>query len=244
MKRGDIMAKYYVDGKLVEIPIQKKAFGEGSEGKLYLLGGKLYKIYNPEALNDGLGNKRFYHQALLEVKDLFNTYVLPESLIFEEKGSYVGYMTEKVGEKKKQKEGITEETWPYFIENLEELEKETDLLSENRFLAIDMGFHNSIFSKENHKLYIVDPGRYHHQSYFTIGDYYRRNHLILNDYFFHMLEREIIYFKLMPYRKSTILVKKIEQEKGERSYSKYFEQVSQEYDSIHEFFKEKGKYLR
>jgi len=237
------MAIYYVNGEKINIPASKKPFGKGSEGCLYLINDKLYKIYYPSSLNEGFGNKRVYHQSLLAVKDKFNKFILPEDLIFDENGNYVGYTTILVGDKSKKREGITSGTWDNLVTNLKDFENEIKLLSENRFLTVDLGFHNSVFSKEDGNLYMIDPGRYHHESLFTVHDYHKRNKLMLENYFFHMLEREIIHFKLVPGKKAMLLAKKIQEEKLDRSYSEYFEEISQKEESIHEFIKKKGRFL-
>lgn len=238
------MAIYYVNGKEINIPTHRKPFGQGSEGSLYLLEDKLYKIYNCGALNEGFGNKKIYHQSLLGVRELFKKFILPDALIFDFDGNYVGYVTPLIGDKTKKKEGITSSSWNNFITNLKELEDEMDLLSSNRFLAVDVGFHNSVYSEKDGNLYMVDPGRYHHQSLFTISDYTRRNRLMLDGYFFHMLEREMIYFKLAPSKKVTSIVKELQKGKNKYSYSEYFEKIAEKEDNIHEFLIRKGKYLR
>lgn len=238
------MAIYYVNGEKINIPTHNKPFGLGSEGCLYLIDNKLYKIYHPNSLNEGFGNKKFYHQSLLTVKDQFKKFILPEDLIFDAFGNYVGYTTPLVGGKNKKREGITSGSWDNLVTNLKDFEKEIKLLSENRFLAVDIGFHNSVFSKEDSSLYMIDPGRYHHESLFTIPDYHKRNKLMLENYFFHMLEREMIYFKLIPIKKVPLLAKNMQEEKLSKSYSEYFEEISQKEDSIHEFIKKKGRFLK
>lgn len=237
------MAIYYINGEKVNIPTNKKPFGYGSEGKLYLIGDKLYKIYNPEALNEGFGNKKIYHQSLLGLSREFESFVLPEDLIFDEDGNYVGYVTKLVGEKKN-KEGITRLDWNDFISNIKNLEIETAMLSENRFLLIDLAFHNSIFNQEEGKLYMVDPGRYRHYNYFSVSDYKSRNNIILTDYFKHMLRMDINYFKIMHKNKMYPLVNVISNEIGTGSYSDYFEEKKGKYDSVHEFLQVKSRFVK
>lgn len=237
------MAIYYVNGQEINIPIHQQPFGQGSEGNLYLVKNKLYKIYHLCALNEGFGNKKTYHQSLLEVQGMFEKFILPESLIFDKEGNYAGYVTKRIGNKKQTRVGITNGSWDKFIENLKDFETEINLLSEHRFLAIDIGFHNSIFLPEDGNLYMIDPGRYHHQSFFTVADYVKKNRLILEDYFLHMLKREIIYFKLVPDRKITVLIQMLKEEKKDRSYGEYFEEVAEKSESIHAFIKKKSRYL-
>ena len=83
------MAKYYVQGKEVIINTNKKEFASGSEGKLYIVDDKVYKIYHQSALNEGFGNKKTYHQSLLGLSEFYDHYVLPTDLIFDEEGNYV-----------------------------------------------------------------------------------------------------------------------------------------------------------
>ena len=141
---------------------------------MYLINDKLYKIYNPEALNEGFGNKKNFHQSLLGMSDSFHSFILPEDLIFDENGEYVGYVT-KLVDKNKNKEGITGLDWDNFISNIRNLEIETEMLSEERFLLIDVAFHNAIFNRETGNLYMIDPGRYRHYNYFSLADYKKRN---------------------------------------------------------------------
>ena len=62
--------KFYVDGKEITIANNIKIFDCGSEGKLYQIENDVYKIYYPNTLNEGFGNKKIYHQALLGIKGL------------------------------------------------------------------------------------------------------------------------------------------------------------------------------
>ena len=234
--------KYYVDGKIITISDNQKKFNSGSEGKLYKIDNYIYKIYYPNTLNEGFGNKKIYHQSLLGISDKFESIVLPTSLIFDELGNYVGYKCPMVGEN--DKIGLTELDWNIFIENIEKLEEEILLLSENRFLAVDFAFHNSIYSKEMQKLYMVDPGRYHHQAYFTLNDYINKNKLILEEYIFHMLEREIISYKLTTPKKATMLIKSIASAKEDLTYSEYFYDNSAKYENVHEMIKVKSRYIK
>lgn len=233
--------KYYVDGEYLTISNNQKIFNSGSEGKLYKIENDIYKIYYTNTLNEGFGNKKIYHQSLLGISDQFDRIVLPKSLIFDELGNYVGYKCPLVGENKI---GVTELNWDQFIENINVLEKEMLLLSENRFLAVDFAFHNSIYSKELKKLYMVDPGRYHHQTYFTLNDYINRNKIILEEYIFHMLEREIMEYKLTTPKKAQLLMKQIKIIKENLTYSEYFYDNSSKYENIHEMIKIKSRFIK
>ena len=240
------MSDFYVQGNKISIDTKSPAFGAGSEGSLYLVDGKLYKIYYTDSLNDGFGNKKRYHQSLLGLYQDFEHFVLPEDLIFDSDGNYVGYVTRLVhyhGKEQNKGAGLTTLDWDPFIENIETIEKEIELLSENRFLTVDLGYHNSIFSKMNNKVYMIDPGRYHHQTYFTTTDYKRRNIAIFNDYIIRMLERDSISFKLVHKNKILPLVKSINIERDNKRFSQYFTEISEEYDSVQDFLKEKAKFL-
>lgn len=234
--------KFYVDGKEITIANNKKIFDCGSEGKLYQIENDVYKIYYPNTLNEGFGNKKIYHQALLGINNQFERIILPTSLIFDEYGNYVGYKCPLIEENNKI--GLTELDWKLFLENLKKLEEEILLLSENRFLAIDFAFHNSIYSKKDQKIYMVDPGRYHHQSYFTLQDYINRNKKILEEYIFHMLEREIITYKLTTPKKATNFMKNIASSKENLSYSEYFYDYLLKYENVHEMIKVKSRFIK
>lgn len=237
------MSKYYIDDKKIKISFKNKLFADGSEGNLYLIDEKLYKIYYPITLNDGFGNKEKHHKGLKDIKDEFSKIVLPESLIYDKKRNYCGYVTPLVGDKTKNNVGITECSWDSFIDNLKALEEEIITLSNHGYLAIDLNIYNTIFSKQDSSLYIVDPGRYHPKDSYTTNDYINDNKLILDNYFINMLEYETIHYKLVPQREVNNVVSLITEEKKNRKYSEYFEDVSKDKLSIHEFIKIKGKEL-
>ena len=53
--------KYYINGENININTSKP-FNKGSEGQVYKIDDQIYKIYYKNALNEGFGNKLFYHQ--------------------------------------------------------------------------------------------------------------------------------------------------------------------------------------
>ncbi len=239
------MANYYVNGKMISIQENKKAFSQGSEGKIYLMEGKIYKIYYPNTLNEGFGDKKKYHQSLLQIKDLFQNILLPEDLIFNTSklGSYCGYVTKLVGEGKKKKEGITTLPWNLLIPNIQTFEQEIHLLGENRFLAVDFSFHNLVFSEQEQKLYMVDPGRYHYEPYFTLEDYHKRNQLILKECFLHTLQRDMIHFHLLSNKKIKLFLNSMELERKDMPFSEYFLENQEKYSNIQEMIQVKGRFL-
>ncbi len=239
------MANYYVNGNSISIQENEQIYAQGSEGKIYFIEDKAYKIYYPNALNEGFGDKKKYHQALLEIQDFFEYIILPEHLIFDgnQSNSYCGYTTKWVGDGNKQKEGITTLSWNLLIHNLAGFEREIHLLGKNRFLAVDFSFHNLVFSDKEQKLYMVDPGRYHHTSYFTLDDYHRRNQCILKTCILHMLERDILHFHLLSSKKVKIFLNHIELERKNLPFSEYFSENEQKYSNIQEMIKVKEKFL-
>ncbi len=109
----------------------------------------------------------------------------------------------------------------------------------NKGVTTDM-----VFSNLERKLYVVDPGRYHHVSTFTLPDYKRINKVIVNEAFLNMLRREIIEFKLITPGKISLLVRTIKSEIGELAYSDYLELQSSKYKTMSDFVKMKARYLK
>lgn len=236
--------EYYVNGNKIKINKSDKVFAKGSEGMLYLIDNNLYKIYYSNALNDGFGNKEKYHKALLGLHDEVKQIVLPTDLIFDLNCKYSGYKTPLVGEMDKNRIGIIKLNWDKVISNIETLEYDSTILSNNRFYMVDFSFHNMVFSKKEEKLYAVDPGRYHHETYFSIGDYKRINNLIVKECFLNQLRQEILSYKLIKINKSSMFISKIKDEMNDLTFSQYLTMNSSKYPSIEEFIKTKIRYIK
>ena len=147
-----------VNQKKINIPIDKKPFGEGSEGKVYKINEEIYKIYHQGALNEGYGNKQNFHSYLIGIDT--KQIILPDALIWDLECKYLGYKTKLVKGKQKDKTGITKIPSEQFIKNLQILENDIKVLSEKHVLMADTSPINYIFNNENNTMNIIDPGRY------------------------------------------------------------------------------------
>ncbi|MBE6161671.1 MAG: hypothetical protein E7158_05600 [Firmicutes bacterium] len=150
--------KYMVAGSKIEIDTDKKPFSKGSEGKVFLKNGTLYKIYYENALNEGFGDKLRYHSYLSSLTS--NQIDLPNDLIFDNHGNYVGYTTTPITRKTSQQKyrGITLLPKDILMNNLEILLKDIKNLTDNFILLNDVTILNFIL--QNEKMHIIDPGRY------------------------------------------------------------------------------------
>ena len=117
-----------VNQKKINIPIDKKPFGEGSEGKVYKINEEIYKIYHQGALNEGYGNKQNFHSYLIGIDT--KQIILPDALIWDLESKYLGYKTKLVKGKQKDKTGIIKIPSEQFIKNLQILENDIKVLSE------------------------------------------------------------------------------------------------------------------
>lgn len=234
----------YVNGECIYIDIEKNPYAKGSEGRLYKKDDKLYKIYYDNSLSEGFGKKEVFHKSLLEFNDVCETFILPVALEFDKDKNYVGYVCKIVGDGNKKFYGISELNWDSFLANLKDIEKEKDFLTDNRFLLTDIGIHNAIFSKVKSKIYLVDPGRYHHEKYFTLEQYRKINNLMLKDFFKNLLKQEAIFYKLVKPKKATPLLNTIFNDITMENVSDYFAEISTNYENVQEFMKIKARYLK
>lgn len=86
--------KFIVNGKEVQVRVDPQApiLGVGYESKVYLSGGKAFKIYRSHMLeHHNLGEKECLFLSHLETKRI----LLPEAPIYNEQKQYCGY-TSKV----------------------------------------------------------------------------------------------------------------------------------------------------
>ncbi len=133
-----------VNQKRINIPTDKKPFGEGSEGKVYKINGEIYKMHHQGALNEGYGNKQNFHSYLIGIDT--KQIILPDALIWDTESKYLGYKTKLVKGKQKDKTGIIKMPSEQFIKNLQILENDIKVLSEKHVLMADTSPINYIYS--------------------------------------------------------------------------------------------------
>lgn len=244
---------YYVNGEKIFIDETKKPFGVGSEGKAYKKDGKIYKLYYPEAIYEFGVDKSKCHQYLIGIPT--KQIILPDALIFDEDNKYKGYRTDIAhGEKDvSKKQGISQITSEKFIENIETLESDMDLLANYYVKVSDVQPVNYFFDKEKEKMQIIDPGRYSIVSFKGDLDYDIKAKEMCKNINQNDLDRLIttlIYNDLVKFKPLNTKAKLqklrdyIVSEKEKTLYSAYFKEKLKTFETPHEYFKSLGKYIK
>lgn len=236
--------KYYVEGKEIDIPIEKKPFGHGSEGRVYKIDNDLYKIYYPNMIVEGgIGNKSNTHKYLVSIKT--KQIILPDALIFNEAGDYAGYKTNLTPGNQKDKSGILFMPKDNLISNLNILEKDISVLTENYVLMADVSPINYIYDKENLKMNIIDPGRYRSHCYADKTRYYNQNMKQLAYLIDLLIYLDLIKEKpLGTKRKSQEARDIIKKDRQEELYSEFLQNKLKNYENLYQYTKSIGKYIR
>ncbi len=234
--------EYVVNGEIITIDETKRPYGEGSEGKLFLKNGNLYKIYHKEDLRT-YKDKFSYHALLCSIDTKHVN--LPDSLMYEntDSFSYAGYVTKKVG-KTKNRHGATKMDGKSFLQNLTIWENDASILAENYVLMADVGFHNYVYDEEEKAMYILDPGRYQLKSMFTKNDCLRCNLRQIDELVKQIVFQDMIKCPEISKRKMDILMN-MRKETG-CSMHEFLEQSLdfEEYSTVSEYFIEKSRYIR
>lgn len=237
---------YYINGQKIKIDTSKKEFDKGSEGKIYKIDNTLYKIYYPEQLNEGYGEKEKFHSYLQTIAT--KQIILPQDLIFQEDGKYVGYTTPFIPHDKKNKTGITKLDSKSFIKNLKILEEDTDILSNNYILQADVSPINYIFSKDSGIMNIIDPGRYRNHTKEFKYIYHLQNNIQLKKLIELLLLLDFYEFKpIGSKRKSQLLKEKIMADfnlSKEDRMSDFFEKELKSHETVESYVKSLGKYIK
>lgn len=235
--------EYYVNSEEITIDETKKPFDQGSEGKLYKIGDKLYKIYYKEALCEGHGNKFSHHSYFLTLKT--SSIELPHDLIFDKNNEYVGYVTKIINGDRIDKTGITLMNSKQFIKNIRLFENDVIKLGKNHILMCDVSTYNYLFDNDNFKMHIIDPGRYHIASNFTELDCIRMNLCQLDELITLLLYLDMIKYKSAgTKRKAMILKDIIHDEKGSNKYSEYLSENLVNFETPMDFIKYKSRFVK
>lgn len=235
--------KYYIRDKEIDIDITKKPFGEGSEGKIYVIDGITYKIYFPSMLNEGMGNKKGWHQYLMTINT--SQIILPTDSIYDENYSYIGYTAPLIKGDQKDKTGITKMPSNKLIKNLSVLENDFQLLTNNYVIAADVTPFNYIYDEENNIMNVIDPGRYKKSDNKLL-----QNIKLINNKQLDTLIELLIYMDFIKYkpigskRKSQLLKDRIISDKKDLRYSEYFKEKLKGYENLEEYSKTLGKYIK
>ncbi len=234
---------YLIDGKKIDIPTEKP-YGQGSEGLVFKKGDFAYKIYHQEMLNENYGNKENFHKYLLNIPT--KQVILPDKAIFSTTGEYVGYRAPLITGAKRKHFGITKLPKEELIKNLQILEDDFSLLSENYVLAADVSPVNYIYTNDTKTMNIIDPGRYRHHCLEDKDSYARQNNKQLDKLIELLLYLDFLEYKpISTKRKIQELKELIKRLKNEKNYSyrELFESIT-DYETIDDYAKSLKKYIR
>lgn len=234
----------YVDNKKIKLP--RCEYAHGSEGVVYKIGDKIYKLYYLKSMDEGYGSKEKEHKYLMGLNT--KNINLPTNSIYDEHGRYIGYVTDFVTGGKKCRNGFTLMKSEKVIENLKALEEDFKYLSDNYVLTEDVAIQNCILDLENEKVNIIDPGRYRNHVFLRPSDYIEANKKRL-DYFVELLlYMDFVKYKPVgPKRMEQLLKQYIKEEKEKmniENYSEYFKEKLDGYENIDEYVKTLQKSIR
>ncbi len=230
---------FLVNGKEIKIDTSKKPYNQGSEGKCYKIGDKIYKIYFPSMLYESGIAKEKHHRQLqfLNSKQI----VLPIDFIYNENGEYVGYVTKYIEADQKKKNGILLLPSETLVENIQTLEEDFDLLSENSTMCADVSPINFLLGD---KMYIIDPGRYKTNVYSSEACQ-RQNNEQLEQLISLLLYNDLLFYKpILSKVKLQKIRDKLIEKKGERRFSEFLNEETVGYENLFEYSKSLQKYIR
>ena len=228
--------EYMVAGSKIEIDTDKKPFSKGSEGKVFLKNGTLYKIYYENALNEGFGDKLRYHSYLSSLTS--NQIDLPNDLIFDCNGNYVGYTTKLITRKNSQYKGISLLDKKTLLTNIQTLLNDVNYLSDNYIFLNDVSIFNFILSDDI--MHIVDPGRY------RITDSLKHDENIgqLKYLLTLLLYLDLKSNKVDKARKIQMFRQMFQEELLNTYTMEYFEKILSEYNNLEEYSIERMRYIK
>lgn len=235
---------YLKNDKEINISEEEKPYGEGSEGKIYKKGNYIYKIYFPNMLNESHGNKEKFHQYLIRIPT--KQVILPDEMLYSKEGIYQGYRTPFIPGAKRKKTGITQLDSKTFIKNLQILEQDFNILSNNYILVADISPINYIFNAKNSTMNIIDPGRYRHHCLKDLQAYHRQNNEQLNKLIELLLYLDFIEYKPLKSKKEIQKLKLyLEHLKKKESccYSELFTKRLKNFENVDEYVKSLKKYI-
>ena len=232
---------YYINGNIVKIDTSKKPYDKGSEGKLYKFGSNLYKIYFPHARNEGFGSKERYHSYLKNITT--EQVILPSSLIYDENGEYVGYVTPEVDNDRKNQNGIIKLSKQEIINNLQILENDFSILSQKFVLVSDVASYNYIFGKDR-KMYIIDPGRYRSFCFDDRTLYEKDNYQQLDSLIGLLIYNDLVKYKVSTKRKIQVFKDTMKSIKEDTKYSDFFSRELEDDETILDYALKKIRYIK
>lgn len=232
---------YYVKDKPIDIPTHRRCFDHGSEGKVYKIENKIYKLYYKSWLHSMGKTLESRHKRLLTIPT--EQTILPIDLIYNSFDEYAGYVASFVEKSPKTNTGITWMSSEKLINNLNILRSDFRILSENYILARDVNFDNYVYNQKTDKMYVIDPGRFVHKINLEKEDYIHKNQENLDELLKELLYLDFIKYKpldtLFPRRMAKNILQVIEERRGQNTYCDFLEQELSGYKNMDEYVSKK-----
>lgn len=215
--------KYITNDNIIEIREKQKALGTGSEGKVFLIDGLVYKIYYPVQIFETGETKQKWHQYMLGIPT--QQIYLPTSLIFTYySGYYAGYVTNFANGNQSKKQGFSKMNGEKLFTNLNVLYQDTDLLSKHFIKTQDLSIQNYIYDEENQKMNLIDPGRYHSINFEKYKNYFNENRQNLEKLIWELIALDLTKLKIAKTQKEkNHIIAKIEEQKKENAFIEFIE---------------------
>ncbi len=236
---------YFCDGKKLDFNdssfkvIEREYSSLVGEGTCYEKDKFVYKIhFDEETLRKNIAvvlqEDACKMLKLIKTKRMF----LPIALIMDDEGNYSGYKTEFIEPLKENDIKIVDKEVDIFFQDIQQIKKDLNLLSEVKFVVHDFGIHNMI---DNGHINIFDPGRYEYNPIdMKSKDIYQYNQAELE-----FLVKDIINSQLMSicglgnlYKFHLYIKNQANISKKNFSYLEMLEKMSSGYESINQFSKD------
>ena len=235
--------EYKILENRINIPTEKKPYNKGSEGQVYKIDNEIYKIYYTNMINEGYGSKEKHHTRLLSIPT--KQVILPTELIYTLTDTYAGYKTGFVEGNQKKKTGITQMPSKKFIHNLQVLESDFNLLTENYILVADASPVNYIYDELSQTMNVIDPGRYKSNWTLLKSSCQKQNDIQLKYLINLLLYLDFIEYKPVgTKRKAALLRDRIKTQAQETSYSEFFSKELENFETVHQYAKSLERYIK
>lgn len=231
--------KYYVNGKPIDIPTHRSCFNSGSEGKIFVIGNKVYKIYYSNTIKNMDNTILTCHKDMTKI--ITKQIILPSDLIYDTKNTCCGYVNPLISGNPDDKTGIIKMPSKKFVKNLKVLEKDSTILGENLILMRDLYYDNYQYDSDTETMYLLDPSRYTRKANLEKTDYIRKNIKQLN-----LLIEELLYLDFKKYKpvktffkrkKAKYLVTHIKDKRQDQLYSEFFEKELENCENVYQYAK-------
>lgn len=236
---------YQVKNQIIEIPDNAKEFGHGSEGVVYKIKDKLYKIYYQNALDEGYGNKEKQHIYFSQIPT--KQIIMPDYCIYDMEGNYAGYTTKIARGNQKDKSGVTLLPKEDFIKNLQILSEDIKTLSSYYILCADVTPFNYILDKKTTKMQIIDPGRYKHHTFDNEAEYFRINMRQFEILVELLIRIDLLKYKPLNSKRKLLLLSEFIAEtrrKFDGTIVEFYQEKLKDYENLFDYTKSLTKYIK